>query len=99
MNPEQQIIMRCMGEATQGKDEDWIFMHIDQPQFWLVKMGKVGVLLPKTGDDSFYGNVDLFQRHEQFQFGNGYFWKPCRFGESRVGSVSMRDRRLFITQT
>ena len=100
MNPGERIIEKCIGNASDDWAlEDGIFMHIDQPKLWVVKMGEVGVFLPRTGDDSLYRGIGQLKENFRFDFRNGYYWRVVRFGENIVGSFVVDDRSALDEKT
>ena len=93
MNPSKQIITKCGGEVP----DDWtlrsgIYMHVKEPQLWLVQMGKSFTALPKTGDDGFY-HSDIFRPGYQFVPRKWYGWPITRFGKGYVGCAHISDRK------
>ena len=90
--PEQKHISWCGGWFEQKVPDDWIYMRLTHPQCWIVKMGKVLVFLPKTGDDGFYENIRPFESGQPFQLGKAYFWQPCKFNAQLAVSIGLKDR-------
>lgn len=92
LNPKEVIISNFKGAASDDWAlEDGIFMHIDDPKLWVVKMGDKGVFLPRTDDDLLYRNLGEFKENYRFEFRNGYYWKQVKFGENIVGSFVVDD--------
>ena len=92
LSPKRMIIKKFCGSASEDWAlEDGIFMHIDEPKLWVVKMGDSAVFLPRTGDDLFYQNISEMKEDYRFEFQNGYYWKMVKFGENIVGSFEVTD--------
>ena len=93
MNPSKRIITKCIGNPSDNWSlESGVYMHVEQPQLWLVQMENVIVVLPKTGDVSFYRDSDIFQARNRFHLRKWYGWKLASFGKSYVGSAQIDDR-------
>ncbi len=91
MHPEQRFIEPFMSEVTDGSGTDWIYIHIQQPQCWMVKFDKWGILLPKADDDTFYAHSAQLIGDKQFQLRDGHYFRISRFGESKVATVTIDD--------
>lgn len=91
MHPEQRLIERFMSKVTDGPKRDWIYVHTKQPQFWMVKFDKWGIILPKANDDIFYTHSAQLMGDKQFQLRDGYYFGISRFGESAVATVTFDD--------
>ncbi len=91
MHPEQRLIERFMSEVTDGPKRDWIFIHTKQPQFWMVKFDKWGIILPKADDGAIYADSVQLMGDKQFQLRDGHYFGISRFGESAVATATFDD--------
>ena len=93
-NPSKQIIGKFLGEVPEDLESgDGVFMHTGEPKLWIVRLGKVIVFLPRTGDVSFAG---LSQDGGSLEFHEDdlCYWRLRRFGEGPVDSVEMNKTTL-----
>lgn len=97
MHPERKLIRHCMVETHDWGDGSGIYMQTGRPQLWCVKMGKWGVLLPRTGDISLYEKIDKLQNEidsiPSTQITGNHAWKLVRFWRNDVGSIRIDDRK------
>ena len=92
MRPEEDIVTDLLFESPSLRLPETLIAinRVLEPFCWFVKIGEMGVLLPRVGDVKHYRNVAALP--DRMNIGRVSFgWKPTKFGRNYSGELSVGE--------
>ncbi len=85
MNPDEELVPDPIWELSKllkykNIPSNYILLKRSKPQFWMVKIGSLGVILPHGGTITNYENVTELPENITLERHGLVGWKPVKFG-------------------